>query len=211
MIESQWPFQDPPNTASLTSEHVLRGEPICNVYRDWDDGTWQFLPNRITETKDGRVVALSEMVKLDASLIELADLQPGWMGQRNGPGDPWKRRKNHPFPTYAENGFYLEDATEYERLGLCEIPAGDVRENLEIGSVVKLVFRFAGEWSPRADNQCERMWVKVPEVDLENARYKGVLLNTPAIHNVVSDDEELWFHALHVLDLHSEIDDNPGR
>jgi len=204
MSVSGWPFKDPPDTTSLTSVYVLRGEPICYVYRDWDDGTWQFLPNRITDTEDGRVVALSEMVKMDPSLIELADLQPGWMAERNGNCDSWVRRKNHPFPTHAVNGFYLEDVTEYERLGLCEIPSVDVRENLEVGNLVKLVFRFAGEWSPRADNECERMWVEILETDSENARYRGVLLNTPAVHNEVSDGEELWFHALHVLEVYFE-------
>jgi hypothetical protein len=203
-MNSSWLFQDPPNTTSITTEHVLRGEPIRYVYRDWDDGTWQFLPERITEVKDGRVVALSEMVKMDASLAELADLQPGWMARRRGPSGPWDRKKNHPFPTHGENGFYLEDATEYERLGHCQIPDVRIRRNLQVGSVVKLVFRFAGEWSPRADNECERMWVEVLEADSENAFYKGVLLNRPVLHKEISAGETLWFHALHVLDLDSE-------
>jgi hypothetical protein len=60
-------------------------------------------------------------------------------------------------------------------------------------------FRFADEQAPRKDNECERMWVLVTEVDGENCRYKGTLDNDPLLHNEIACGRELWLHPIHIF------------
>ena len=195
-MSTDWPFPDPPNVSTLISRYVLEGEPIIYAYRDWDDGMWQFFPDRITQTEDGRLAALESVYKLDPSIAQFADLPAGWVAQRSRPSAPWVRKKNHPFPVFADHGFYLEDATEYEREfpDLYRIPEEMIRESLRVGDIVKLIFRFADEWSERTDNDAERMWVEIVEADFEKLRYRATLANDPMFHPQISCGHELWFH-----------------
>jgi hypothetical protein len=205
-MSADWPFSEPQNVATLVSRYIFQGEPILYAYRDWDDGTWQFFPDRVTEPSHVLLVALKEVYALDQSIGDLSDLPPGWMAHRSTTATPWERRKNHPFPVFADHGFYLEDATEYERQrpDLYCIPDAETRENLNVGDTVKLIFRFAEEWSDREDNDAERMWVEVTEVDRENACYRGTLANDPIMHSQIACGDELWFHPIHVFDIYAE-------
>lgn len=91
---THWPFHDPPNTASFTTACVVNGShPILLVTHDAEDGAWQFLCGDANEAADGRVVGLNSIVKLDASVGELADLPLGWRGWRSAAGEPWQRAK----------------------------------------------------------------------------------------------------------------------
>jgi hypothetical protein len=200
-MTEDWPFKAAPNTTTFVSRHIFKGDPICHVYHEWDEDAWQFLPNRDTEQSDAMIVCLKEVLKLDPTVGELADLPFGWKAERTGPKAPWLRSRNHPFSAFKDDGFYLDDASEYERLypELYKIPSIEVRKGLEVGKLVKLIFRFADEWSERQDNDCERMWVEVLEVDAENIRYRGRLLNQPHLHTVINEGDELWFHPIHVF------------
>lgn len=205
-MSNEWPFSIPPNVVTLVSRYILEGEPITFAYRGWEDGTFQFLPDRITKSGDARLVALKEVFDVDSSIAELADLPPGWMAHRPGPTSAWEWRKDHPFPVFAERGFYLEDATEYERQcpDLYQVPSAAIRESLKVGDFVKLIFRFAEESSDREDNDSERMWVEVREVDEENGRYRGTLANDPRAHSQIAYGDELWFHPSHVFAVPDE-------
>ena len=200
-MSANWPFPDPPNVATMVTRYILEGETITHAYRDWDDGMWQFLPDRVTQISDGRLVCLEEIYKRDPSIAELADLPPGWMAERAKASAPWVRRKNHPFPVFADHGFYLEDATAYQQAfpDQYSIPDEATRENLRLGDIVKLGFRFAGETSERANNETERMWVEIVEADSENLRYRATLANDPMMHPQIAFGYELWFHPIHVF------------
>ena len=92
-----WPFEDAPNTASLTTVHVLnRSRPILLVTHDAEDGAWQFLCGTTNDSSDARVVGLNTVLQLDPSLAELADLPPGWRAWRDAPGEPWRRQATDP-------------------------------------------------------------------------------------------------------------------
>ena len=197
----EWPFEDAPNVATFTSRYVLEGEAICFVYRGWDDGAWEFLPDRVTEQADTKLVSLKSVFEMDPTIGELADLPPGWMAKRAGKSSPWERSRDHPYPVFADDGFYLDDATAYTSLhpDLYSIPPAEIRENLRKGQIIKIIFRFAGEWSPRQDNECERMWVEVMAVDTENGHYQGMLLNDPLLHKAIAYGHEFWFHPVHVF------------
>jgi hypothetical protein len=94
-MSDDWPFEDPPNVAAITTVKVLdEGHAILLVTHDDDDGSWQFLCGTTGDAADGRVVGLECIVQKDPSLRELADLPLGWRAWRASPSDPWRRRKS---------------------------------------------------------------------------------------------------------------------
>ena len=92
MIMQSWPFDDEPNTASITTRQVLEGAPILLVTHDADDGSWQFLCGTTSDPTDARVVGLGRMYARDATLGALADLPEGWQASRASAEGPWERR-----------------------------------------------------------------------------------------------------------------------
>jgi len=91
-IVEEWPFDDVPNTASITTRQVLQGAPILLVTHDADDGSWQFLCGTTDDPADARVVGLGDMYKRDPTLATLADLPEGWRASRDSAALPWQRR-----------------------------------------------------------------------------------------------------------------------
>jgi hypothetical protein len=88
-----WPFDQPKNCTTVTMKQVLaRDEPILLVSHDADDHGWQFIGSTDANVNDGRVVCLVEIVKLDPSVLAVADLPPGWQAIRTAVGNPWVRR-----------------------------------------------------------------------------------------------------------------------
>src|SRR5215217_774412 len=91
-VAEPWPFEDAPNTTTITTVHVLEGtHPIRLVTHDADDGMWQFLCGTTNEPQDGRVVGLDRIVGLDQSVTSLVDLPLGWRAWRSSPDLPWQR------------------------------------------------------------------------------------------------------------------------
>ena len=93
-MEEKWPFDQPPNCAVITVWPILNGEvPILRVSHDADDHGWQFLTGETVSESDAAVVALREMVAHDATILEVADLPPGWLAWRTAIGEPWIRER----------------------------------------------------------------------------------------------------------------------
>ena len=89
-----WLFDQPRNCATLTMRQVLDGsEPILLVVHDADDRAWQFIGGSDASVADGRVVCLEEIVNLDPTVLDVADLWPGWQAVRNEVGGEWTRRQ----------------------------------------------------------------------------------------------------------------------
>ena len=84
-------FSDPPRTAVFTTRYVLDGAPITYVTHDEGDGAWQFFSNDQFDNVEevARVIALEEVVALDASILEIADMPVGHYAKRESPSDPW--------------------------------------------------------------------------------------------------------------------------
>ena len=92
-----WPFDQPRNRATLTMRQVLDGsEPILLVSHDADDHGWQFIGATDASMDDAKLVGLEHIVRLDPSVLEVADLPPGWQAIRETAGDPWTRREHTP-------------------------------------------------------------------------------------------------------------------
>jgi hypothetical protein len=94
---SKWPFSDPENVMTITMRQIVReGHPVLLVVRDQEDGSWQFLTGSKFTVADGMMVLLKNIVALDSSLIELADLPVGWQASRIDKGQPWIRVQCEP-------------------------------------------------------------------------------------------------------------------
>src|SRR4051794_26858989 len=77
-MSDEWPFDQAPNVAALTTRQVLEGSPVLRVVHYEDDHSWAFTCGTTNDTADGKVVSMNEIVKLDPSLKEIADLPPSW-------------------------------------------------------------------------------------------------------------------------------------
>ena len=93
---ADWPFDDPPNVATLTTRPVMDGSSwIALVSHDEDDGGWQFIGPEGASMDQAMLVALHNVLRRDATIGELADLPLGWQAWRDAPDQPWQRRP-HP-------------------------------------------------------------------------------------------------------------------
>jgi hypothetical protein len=89
---TDWPFDEPEDVAAIAVRQIFdEGGWIHIVSRDPEDGCWQFLGPDQPEEADALVVSLGEVVELDSSLEQLADLPPGWTAWREAPDQPWQR------------------------------------------------------------------------------------------------------------------------
>ena len=86
-----WPWDQAPNVAAITLRSILDGAPILHVAHDADDDGWQFLDGNPVDTDDARLIAMREVLHLDPTLREIADLPPGWIARRDVVGGDWTR------------------------------------------------------------------------------------------------------------------------
>jgi hypothetical protein len=92
--ETEWPFDQGPNVAAITTMQVLeRGFPILVVQHYADDHSWSFLCGTTDDEADGRVIGMSTALELDSTLRQVADLPPGWTARRDTVGGSWIREK----------------------------------------------------------------------------------------------------------------------
>ena len=86
-----WPFDQGQDTAALVSKSIVyEGRPILFVTHDEHDHGWQFLDGSDPPSEFVHV-CMSHPVNLDPSLLEIADLPPGWCAWRDRVGSPWLR------------------------------------------------------------------------------------------------------------------------
>jgi hypothetical protein len=95
MPSEDWPFDQAPNVAAVTTRHVIEQRlPILCVTHYSDDHSWGFVCGTTDVTEDGRVISMSEALKIDPTLREIADLPPGWTARREKIGGKWQRVYN---------------------------------------------------------------------------------------------------------------------
>jgi hypothetical protein len=94
-----WPFDQPRNCATFTMRQVMDGsEPRLLVSHDADDHGWQFIGTSDASLEDAKLVCLEHIVRLDPTVVEVADLAPGWQAVRDYVGGPWIRSEHPPIP-----------------------------------------------------------------------------------------------------------------
>ena len=92
MADGEWPFDQPRDCAVITLRSIVfDGGPILHVTHDEEDDGWQFLGAEDADADEAAVVGLGEIVKLDPSVVEVADLPPGWHAWRPNRSAPWRR------------------------------------------------------------------------------------------------------------------------
>lgn len=91
---NDWLFNDPPNLVVITTNKVLQGNPILYVSHDRDDGGWQFHTGEALNINDAKLVSLQQIIKLDSSVKDLADLPLGWIATRESITDNWLRSRS---------------------------------------------------------------------------------------------------------------------
>ena len=89
-----WPFEDPQNVAVFTTKQVVKErKPILFVTHDAVDGAWQFHSGDIAQDEDAMILTLSEIVEIDPTVAELADLPLGYKASRDSLSSSWRRFK----------------------------------------------------------------------------------------------------------------------
>lgn len=86
-------FNDDLNTAVITTRYVLEdGSPILSIFH-YDDGSWQFSgPEENLIDEDYRVLSLEEIIKMDSSVLEVADLPYEGEAYRDDKNSPWEMK-----------------------------------------------------------------------------------------------------------------------
>ena len=89
-------FTDDLNTAVITTKYVLESKsPILSVFH-YDDGSWQFSgPEEDLPDEDYRVLSLDEIIKMDSSILEIADLPHEGEAHRETKTSPWKMKSQN--------------------------------------------------------------------------------------------------------------------
>jgi len=91
-MKSHWPFDQGPKVAAVTSRQVLEQNlPILRVVHYSDDASWAFTCGTTNDSEDIRIVAMEEMLNLDNSIVQIADLPPGWGASRTVANGPWSK------------------------------------------------------------------------------------------------------------------------
>jgi hypothetical protein len=92
MNEDSWPFDQPQDCAVLSLRSiVIDGDAILYVCHDEEDHGWQFLDGRPINMENAALVCLKNIVKLDPSVLLVADMPPGWSATRSSSSSPWQR------------------------------------------------------------------------------------------------------------------------
>ena len=88
-MKIKFPFSDTPDTACFTCCHVLNEhKPILYVSHD-EDGYWQFLCGGQRRQADAKIVSLAEILKIDSSMADLAELDYGECAEATDMESDW--------------------------------------------------------------------------------------------------------------------------
>lgn len=206
-----WPFDQPRNCTSITMRQVLeRVEPILSVYHDADDHGWQFIGISEASVADGRVAALEAIVRMDPTVLEVADLPPGWQAIRCKVGGEWTRTPSDPdqdggFPDLARDGFALEmveqeDGPPHHPFLRTPIPSDKERYGVKPGNIVKLIFRYRDHVERNGQTFTgEHMWVLV--TGSEDECLIGTIDNDPQFSHLLKAGDEIYFHPKHIVHI----------
>ena len=91
-----WPYDQARNAVVFTLRRIIfSGAPILYISHDLDDHGWQFLDGEPANDTDAVIVRMDEIVDIDPTVTDVANLAPGWIAERSFVGDVWRRRRHH--------------------------------------------------------------------------------------------------------------------
>lgn len=94
--KKQKKFQEADNTAVFTTKYIISDKkPITYVTHEEEDCAWQFFSTDEFENFEevAMIVGLGEIIALDPSLLELADMPVGHYAIRETVNDNWSIRQ----------------------------------------------------------------------------------------------------------------------
>ena len=86
-------FNEPDSTAVFTTKYVVEDKKdITMVFHFAEDGAWQFSSNDLETSFEevARVVGLGQIIALDETVLQIADLPLDYAAKRKCKNDPWK-------------------------------------------------------------------------------------------------------------------------
>ena len=89
-------FEDSLNTAVFTTAFVIKDKKeITYVTHEIEDGAWQFFSSDIFDNYEdvAMIVGLREIIELDKTVLDIADLPLGYVATRQSSNDKWTRKK----------------------------------------------------------------------------------------------------------------------
>jgi hypothetical protein len=96
-LPDPWPFDQGPDIAAITSTHITRDAlPVLLITHYDDDDSWSFQSGLPVTMADAQVVAMKTVFRFGPSIVEVADLKPGWSAVRDSVGSPWIRSSDEP-------------------------------------------------------------------------------------------------------------------
>jgi len=90
-------FKTSLNTAVFTTSFVIVDKkPITYVTHEFEDGAWQFFSDDFFDDyeKVAKIVSLEEIIDLDPTIIDLAEMKEGQNASRNNPNEKWVIKMN---------------------------------------------------------------------------------------------------------------------
>jgi len=90
-------FKDGLNTAVFTTRFVVNDKKeITYVSHDFEDGAWQFFSDDNFDNYEeiALILSLDEIIQLDKSILEIADLPLGCVATRKSKTDNWTITRN---------------------------------------------------------------------------------------------------------------------
>lgn len=88
-------FTEAKNTMVISTKKVIGKEnAILLVSHDEDDGMWEFLDGYDVKEEEAVIVSLLEIVHLDSTVNQIADLPLGWIAYRDNIQEEWKHQPN---------------------------------------------------------------------------------------------------------------------
>ncbi|TFF38452.1 hypothetical protein [Mucilaginibacter psychrotolerans] len=86
-------FKEPENTAVFTTKFITADKhAITLVKHNSDDNTWEFFSDDKFDDYEAvaKVVSLKEIIALDSSVLEIADLAAGYCAHRKLRNESWE-------------------------------------------------------------------------------------------------------------------------
>ena len=85
-------FKEPLNTSVSTTRFVLEDKKDITIVFHLEDNYWSFTSNDRDDNwqENERIVELEEIISIDETVLQIADLKEGWGAQRKFKNDPWR-------------------------------------------------------------------------------------------------------------------------
>jgi hypothetical protein len=83
-------FKESLQSAVFTSDYIISKKSSIVYIAHHDDGTWEFWGNEIVTEREIRIVSLAQIIKIDPTVLEVADMPVEFNAIRESKNLNWK-------------------------------------------------------------------------------------------------------------------------